>query len=154
MKTLGSHSEEKQGCSKYNFHATSPYFWEPVLLKVIMQGKLFQWCMHLLYCSVMSLGGNVNTTRLSKPDMGSIFHIKNQWNILVIGNNYVNYQNYQNLMLLTSSDTKRTLMHTVVYKFRPERTGFNMYAECPQLQLTFLALVPWFCSCIVNSGSV
>ena len=29
-----------------------------------------------------------------------------------------------------------------VYKFRPERTGFNMYAEYTQLQLTFLALVP------------
>ena len=30
-----------------------------------------------------------------------------------------------------------------VYKFRPERTGFNMYAEYTQLQLPFLALVPW-----------
>ena len=30
----------------------------------------------------------------------------------------------------------------LVYKFRPERTGFNMYAEYTQLQLTFLALVP------------
>ena len=29
-----------------------------------------------------------------------------------------------------------------VYKFRPERTGFNMYAEYTQQQLTFLALVP------------
>ena len=76
-----------------------------------MQGKLFQRCTHLLYCSVLSLGGNVNRRRMSKPDMGPIFHIKNQWNILVIGNYYVNYQNYQNLMLLTPSDTKRTLMY-------------------------------------------
>ena len=30
----------------------------------------------------------------------------------------------------------------LVYKFRPERTGFNMYAVYTQLQLTFLALVP------------
>ena len=30
----------------------------------------------------------------------------------------------------------------LVYKLRPERTGFNMYAEYTQLQLTFLALVP------------
>ena len=46
--------------------------------KVIMQGKLFQRCTHLLYCSVLSLGGNVNTRRMLKPDMGmgSIFHIK------------------------------------------------------------------------------
>ena len=61
-----------------------------------MQGKLFQMCTHLLYCSVLSLGGNVNTRRMSQPDMGFISHIKNQRNILVIGNYYVNYQNYQN----------------------------------------------------------
>ena len=30
----------------------------------------------------------------------------------------------------------------LVYKFRLEKTGFNMYAEYTQLQLTFLALVP------------
>ena len=41
-----------------------------------MQGKLFQKGTHLLYCSVLSLGGNVNTRRMSKPDMESIFHIK------------------------------------------------------------------------------
>ena len=68
-----------------------------------------------MYCSVLSLGGNVNTKRMLKPDMGSIFHINNQRNILVIGNYYVNYQNYQNLMLLTSSDTKRTLRHLLLF---------------------------------------
>ena len=52
---------------------------------------------------------------MSKPDMGSIIHIKNQWNILAMGNYYVNYQNYQNLMLLTSSDTKRTLTHLLLF---------------------------------------
>ena len=31
----------------------------------------------------------------------------------------------------------------LVYKFFPERTGFNMYAEYTQPQLTFLTLVPW-----------
>ena len=36
----------------------------------------------VLQCTV-SLGGNVNTRRMSKPDMGSIIQIKNQWNILV-----------------------------------------------------------------------
>ena len=66
------------------------------LFKVIMQGKLFQKCTHLLYCSVLSLDGNVNTRRMSQPDMESIFHIKNQSNILLKGNYYVNYQNYQN----------------------------------------------------------
>ena len=43
----------------------------PPSTKVIMQR-----CTHLLYCSVLSLGGNVNTRRLSKPDMGSTFYIK------------------------------------------------------------------------------
>ena len=28
------------------------------------------------------------------------------------------------------------------YKHRPEKTGFNMYAENTQPQLTFLALIP------------
>ena len=41
-----------------------------------MQGKLFHRSTHLLCCSVLSLGGNVNTRRMSKPDMGSIIHIK------------------------------------------------------------------------------
>ena len=44
--------------------------------KDVMQGKLFQKCTHLLYCSALSLGGNVNTRRMLQPDMGSIFHIK------------------------------------------------------------------------------
>ena len=30
----------------------------------------------------------------------------------------------------------------LVYKFRPERTGLNMFAEYTRPQLTFLALVP------------
>ena len=66
--------------------------------KVIIEGKLFQRYTHLLYCSELSLGGNVNTRRMSKSDMGSIFYIKNQWNILVMGHYYVNYQNFQNLI--------------------------------------------------------
>ena len=41
--------------------------------KVLMQGKLFQRCAHFLYCSELSLGGKVNTRRMSKPDMESIF---------------------------------------------------------------------------------
>ena len=98
----------------------SPFLWL-VKTKVIMEGKLFQRCTHILYCSVLSLGGNVNTRRMSKPDMGSIFYIQNQWNILVIGNYNVNYNNYQNLMLLISSDTKRTLMHLFLFTNSAQR---------------------------------
>ena len=82
----------------------------------------------VLQCTV-SARCNVNTRRITKPDMGSIFCIKNQWNILVLGNYYVNYVNYQNYQL-----------SILVNKFRPEITGFNMYAEYTQLQLTFLSL--------------
>ena len=64
---------------------------------------------YLLYCSVLSPGVNVNTRRMSKPHMESIFYIKNQLNILFIGNFYVNYQNDQNLMLLTTSDTAASI---------------------------------------------
>ena len=79
---------------------------------------------------------------MSKRNMGSIFHIKNQWNILVIGKYYVNYQNNQNLMLLTSWILNG---HWWVYsclQTPPERTGFNM-----ELQLTFLALQLWWHPC-------
>ena len=47
-----------------------------VSFKDVMQGKLLQKCTHLLNCSVLSLGANVNTKRMSQPDMGSMFHIK------------------------------------------------------------------------------
>ena len=61
--------------------------------KDVMQGKLFQKCTHLLYCSVLSLGTNVNTRRMSKPDMGSIFHIKKS----------IKYSGLRNLFLFTNS---------------------------------------------------
>ena len=35
--------------------------------KDLMKGKLFQRCTHLLYCRVLSLGGNLNTRWMSKP---------------------------------------------------------------------------------------
>ena len=112
-----------------------------------MQGKLFQRCT-LLYCSVLSLGGNVNTKRMSQPDMGSIFQIKNQWNILVIENYYVNYQNYQNSMLLTFSDTKRTLMHLFLFTNSAQRELVSICTQSirsryKRTQLAFLALVLW-----------
>ena len=52
---------------------------EMVFTKDAMQRKLFQKCKHLLYCSALSLGGNVNTRQMLQPDMGdmgSIFHFK------------------------------------------------------------------------------
>ena len=36
----------------------------------------------------------------------------------------------------------------LVYKVRPERTGFKMYSENMRPQLTFLALVPKYLKCL------
>ena len=67
-----SHSESlKKGLIKGSF-----WLLKCVCVKVVMQGKLFQKCTHLLHCSVLSLGGNINTRRILQPEMGSIFHIK------------------------------------------------------------------------------
>ena len=80
-----------------------------------MQGKLFQSYTHLLYCSVLSPSGNVNTRRMLKPDMGSIFHLKNQYTIMVIGKKLLcELSKLSKFNVLTSSDTKRTLMHILV----------------------------------------
>ena len=65
---------------KLNFRELSSPMYVKAMIhnKDLMQGKLFQRCTHLLYCSVLSVGGNVNTIRMSKPEMGSIFHMNNQ----------------------------------------------------------------------------
>jgi len=47
-----------------------------------------------------------------------------------------------NVFILLGFETN-TDASILVYKFRPERTGFNMYAEYTRPQLTFLALVLW-----------
>ena len=77
--------------------------------KVIMQGKLF----FVLQCTVFG------RKRKNKTDVtswhGIHFHKNKLWNILVIGNYYVNYQNYQNLMRLSSLVTRRTLIHLFLF---------------------------------------
>ena len=52
---------------------------------------------------------------------GINFHKNNLWNFLVTGNYYVNYQNDQNLMLLTSSDTERTLRYLFLFTNSAQR---------------------------------
>ena len=106
----------------------SPWF----IVRGVYQGCNARKVFSEVYASfvLQSLGGNVNPRRMSKPDMGSIFHIKkNQWNILVIANYYVNYQNHQNLMLLTSSDTKRTLMHLFLFTNSANRENWFQYVR-------------------------
>ena len=58
----------------------------------------------------------------------------------------MNYQNYQNSMRLTSSDTKRALMHLFLFTNSAQRELVSIcthYAEYARQQLTFLALQPW-----------
>ena len=62
----------------------------------------------------------------------------------------MNYKNYCFILL----EYLTTDASIVVYKVRPERTGFNMYAEYTQLQLTFLALIPWFGYFLPFFGSI
>ena len=54
------------------------------------------------------------------PDTGSIFHIKNQWNILVIGNYFVNHQS-SHKSLVSSSDTRLTLMRLFLFTITAQR---------------------------------
>ena len=81
--------------------------------------------------SVLSLGGNVNTRQMSKPDIWSIFHIKNQWNTLVRGNYYVNYPNFQNLMLLRR-------VHATAINFPCITTLHLPNSTCTQVHLYFI----------------
>ena len=96
-----------------------------------MQGKLFQRCTHFLYCSVLSLGGKVNTRRMSQPDMESIF-TKIIFEIFW-SQEYVYYYNYQNQMLLTSSDTKLKLMHLFLFTKSAQR---ELVSICTQSYAT------------------
>ena len=90
--------------------------------KVIMQGKLFQRCTHLLCCSVvLSLEGNVNTRRMLELDMGSIFQIRKSMKYSGHRKLLCELSKLSNLMLLTSSDTKRTLMHPFLFTNSAQR---------------------------------
>ena len=91
---------------------------------------------------LQSLGGKVNRRRISQPDMESTFtkimyensgHRKLLFEFSKLSKlNALNLLGYQT----------NTVASILVYKFRPERNGFNMYAEYTQPQLTFLPLVP------------
>ena len=106
--------------------------------KVIMQGKLFQRCTQFLYCSVLSLGGNVNTRRMSQPDMGSIFHI---------GNYYVNYQNYQKKCFYPPMILYKHWCFYSCLQIPPkENSGFNIYATA----INFPCIISLILAMILN----
>ena len=66
----------------------------------------------------MSFGGKVNTRRMSQPDIESIF-TKINYEI------FWSYESKLNAFNLLGYQTN-TDASILVYKFRPERTGFSM----------------------------
>ena len=88
------------------------------LIRVLMQGKLFQRCAHLLYCTVLSLGGNVNTRRMSKPDMGSIFPIKK-------------YSGHRKLLFEFSKLSKFNAINLLGYLINTDES-ILVYKFCPE----------------------
>ena len=95
----------------------------------VMQGKLSQWCTHLLYCSVLSLGGKVKTRRMLQPDMGSIFHIKKSMKYSGHRKLLCELSKLSNFMFLTSSDTKRKLMHLFILVQIPPKENWFQYVR-------------------------
>ena len=57
------------------FKASAHLAW--VAPRYLCKESYFRGVRILLYCSVLSLDGKVNTRRISQPDMGSIFTKKN-----------------------------------------------------------------------------
>ena len=89
------------------------------LIKVLMQGKLFQGCTHFFYCSVLSLGGKVNTRLMSQPDKGSIFtkiiyEIFWSWETIMWIFKIIKLNTFNLLGYHTITDAS-----IFVYKFRP-----------------------------------
>ena len=107
-----------------------------------MQGKLFQKCTHLLYCSVLSYGGNVNTRRMSKPDMESIFHIKKLMKYSGHRNLLCELSKLSNLLLSTFSDTKRTLMHLFLFTNSVQRELFQYVRRVYTTEINFPCIKP------------
>ena len=119
--------------------------------KVVMQGKVFQMCTHLLYFSVLSLGGNLNTRRMSKPDRGSIFHIKKSMKYSGHMQLLCELSKLSNLMLLTSSDTKQTLMHLFLFTNSAQWELVSICTQsirnCNQLSLHYILVVLYMLQC-------
>ena len=95
----------------------------------------------VLQCTVF--GRKVNTRWMSQSDRESIFTKKimkctGHWKLLCEFSKSSKLNAFDLLGYKTNTDAS-----ILVYKVRPERTGFNMYAEYTRPQLTFLALIPW-----------
>ena len=115
-----------------------------IRVKVLMRGELFQRWTHFLYCSVhCTVFGRKSKLKTDVTAWHGIrFHKNNLWNILVIWYYYVSFQNYQNLKLLTSSDTKRTLMHLFLFTILPRENWFQYVRRVYTTAINFPCIVP------------
>ena len=59
------------------FHLLHVYIYRYERPRLKYKESYFRGVRIFVYCSVLSLGGNVITRGMSKPDMGSMFQIKN-----------------------------------------------------------------------------
>ena len=83
---------------------------------------------------------------MSQPDMGSICHIKNQWNILVKGNYYVNYQN------LILEPPRILNEHWCIYsclQIPPKENWFHYVRRVYTTKINFPCITPLI-TCILN----
>ena len=104
-----------QECSiNLTFSFLSSLQFNGISAKDVMQRKLFQKCTHLLYYSVLSLGGKVNTRRIHFSHKKSMKYSCRRKLLCELSK-------LSNLMLLTSSDTKRTLMHLLLFTNSAQR---------------------------------
>ena len=101
----------------------------------------------LVLCSVLSLDGKVNTRRISQLCHSLTWiHLSHKKSMKYSGHRKLlcelsKLSKFNVLILLGYQ--KNTDASILVYKYRPGRTGFNIYAENTQLKLTFLTLLPW-----------
>ena len=100
----------------------------------LMQGKLH---IFVLQCTVFGRKSKHKTDFTAWH--GIHFHKNNLWNILVIGNYYVNYQNFQNSMLLSFSDTKQTRMHPFLFTNSAQRELVSIWRRVYATTINF----PW-----------
>ena len=69
---------------------------------------------------------------------------------MVIGNYYENYQNYQNLISLSSSDTKRTLMHLFLFTNSAQRELVQYVRKVYATAINFPCIITLICAMFIG----
>ena len=97
--------------------------------KVLMQGKLFQRCTHSFDCNELSLGGKVHKKTDFEAWYGIHFH-KNIYEIFWSKETIIwIFKIIKIKCFLSSSDTRRLLMHLFLFTNSPQR---ELVSTCTQ----------------------